>query len=390
MSTPISLHVFEDKPPNDAPNFDPDSFDSLDFFLFEGADIRHDEFMKKFEKLSEKHKLSDIARADMLKLFAQTLPSPNKIFADLPIHNLPIITTNSYVDSKFLIADLISQLALVASKNSSYILQSWSNNCSWEYASDVFCQGELQLVLNTDGAPVFKSSMLAVWPVWVQLYNLPPVLRSSFLNICLFGLWFGGKPDFSDFLSKLGVEIENLCSAATDLCPPLGRVTFKIRSIVCDMPATAYVLCMKQHMVYSSCPHCFIKGFHKSNRMLFKVSKTFILRENDSFKRCGDLADKTKTVVNGVKSYTPLNKFLSLPWDCPIDPMHQVFLGTAKVLSKMIVSLVKGPSALELEKTILNCKVPFEILHRPKCYLNSISGKLLILSCFFFTLDLWH
>ena len=72
--------------------------------------------MKKFEKLSEKHKLSDIARADMLKLFAQTLPSPNKIFADLPIYNLPIITTNSYVDSKFLIADLISQLALVASK----------------------------------------------------------------------------------------------------------------------------------------------------------------------------------------------------------------------------------------------------------------------------------
>ena len=92
------------------------------------------------------------------------------------------------------------------------------------------------------------------------------------------------------------------------------------------MPATAYVLCMKQHMGYSSCPHCFIKGFHKNNRMLFKVSKTFVLRENDSFKRCGDLADKTKTVVNGVKSYTPLNKFLSLPWDCPIDPMHQVFL----------------------------------------------------------------
>ena len=32
MSTPISLHVSEDKPPNDAPNFDPDSFDSLDVF----------------------------------------------------------------------------------------------------------------------------------------------------------------------------------------------------------------------------------------------------------------------------------------------------------------------------------------------------------------------
>ena len=87
---------------------------------------------------------------------------------------------------------------------------------------------------------------------------------------------------FPGFLSKLGVEIENLCSAATDLCPPLGHVTLKIRSIFCDMPATAYVQCMKQHKGYSSCPHCFIIGFHKNNRIVFKVSKTFILRENNS------------------------------------------------------------------------------------------------------------
>ena len=52
----------------------------------------------------------------MLKRFAQTLPSPKNFFADLPIYNLPIITINSYVDSKFLIADSISQIALVASK----------------------------------------------------------------------------------------------------------------------------------------------------------------------------------------------------------------------------------------------------------------------------------
>ena len=52
--------------------------------------------MKIFEKLVEKHKLSDIARADMLKQFAQTLPSPKIFFADLPVYNLPIITINRF------------------------------------------------------------------------------------------------------------------------------------------------------------------------------------------------------------------------------------------------------------------------------------------------------
>ena len=107
------------------------------------------------------------------------------------------------------------------------------------------------------------------------------------------------------------------------------------------MPGTAFVFCMKQHMGHNSCPYCFIKSYHKNKGMLVKVKKAFILQENDSFKNVVS-AGKLKQVVTGLKSSTPLNSFLSLPWDCPVDQMHQVFLGTGKVLSKMLISLVKG------------------------------------------------
>ena len=57
---------------------------------------------------------------------------------------------------------------------------------------------------------------------------------------------------------------------------------------------------------------------------------------------------------------------MSLPWDCPIDPMHQVFLGTGKILTKLIISMLKGNNLIKVEKAIKDVKVPFDVKHRPK------------------------
>ena len=340
--------------------------ESLDIELYEGADIGYDKFMKKFESVCNQHKFSQSARNDVLKMFASTLPRPNKIFAELPITNMPLVTIKKSSDYTYVFVDLLAQIERIVNRNACYVKKSWSASCSWEFSTDLFSEGELQLVLNTDGAPVFKSRKISIWPIWVQVFNLPPVLRSSLSNLSLLGLWYGtSKPDFNQLLSYVSLELSNLCNSTIEH-QKLGRIKLRVRSIICDMPATAYVLCMKQHMGYNSCPHCFIKGYHKNKRMLFKVNKAFILRENDSFKKCGILADKLKQVVSGVKSSTPLNSFLSLPWDCPVDPMHQVFLGTGKVLSKMIISLVKGKLTTLLQGKISNCRVPFDFLHRPK------------------------
>ena len=136
------------------------------------------------------------------------------------------------------------------------------------------------------------------------------------------------------------MELNNVYNTQVEI-RGLGFLKFKVRSIVCDMPATAYVLCMKQHIGYNSCPHCFIKVYHKNRRMLFKINKAFILRERDTFEKGGKLADEFKKNVLGNKSSTPFNKILSLPRDCPIDPMHLVFLSTRKKLSKTLLNLLK-------------------------------------------------
>ena len=106
-----------------------------------------------------------------------------------------------------------------------------------------------------DGAPVFKSSKFSVWPVWVQLYNLPPKLRGAFSNFCLLAMWHGKtKPDFKIMLPRFVFELESLFDARLQV-NGLGEIKFCVRSIVADIPATAYVLCMNQFNGYFSCPH---------------------------------------------------------------------------------------------------------------------------------------
>ena len=77
----------------------------------------------------------------------------------------------------------------------------------------------------------------------------------------------------------------------------------------------------------------------------------------------GMLIEQMKCVV---KSSTPLNSLMSLTWDFPVDPMHQVFLGTGKVLTKMMISLLKGETLMAAENLIKRLKVPFDVKHKPK------------------------
>ena len=355
--------------------------------LFEGASLSTEGFVKDFEALSHKHKLPKIAKNDLLKLFAKALPIPNKLFAKLSMPFLPALTSNVYESGKFVCVDLKTQLEKFLIRNSTYILKSWQDDYPWFTQWDNFKSNEVQLVLNVDGASVFKSSKLSVWPTWVQVFNLPPKLRGAFSNLSLLGLWHGrSKPLFDKLLPLIVFEIESLCEPII-LIEGLETISFRIRTIVADMPATASVLCMNQFNGYSSCPHCFIKGFWQNYRMLISVTKPFKLCENKDFKACGRAAERDGDIKCGIKSSTPLNSILDLPWDCPIDPMHQVFLGTGKVLTKVLVSLAKS-KLKEANNLMMQVKVPFDILHRIMSLDEIKFWKGFDLKLFFFTWDL--
>lgn len=38
-------------------------------------------------------------------------------------------------------------------------------------------QGNLTLVMNTDGVQLFKSSTVSMWPIWIMINELPVTLR---------------------------------------------------------------------------------------------------------------------------------------------------------------------------------------------------------------------
>ena len=184
--------------------------------LFEGASLSTESFMKDFEALSDKHKLPKIAKNVLLKLFAKTLPVRNNLFAKLSMPFFPVHTSNVYESGKFVCVDLKTQLEKILIRNSTYVLKSWQDYYPCFTQRDNFKSNEVQLVLNVDGASVFKSSILSVWPTWVQVFNLPPKQRGAFSNLSHLGLWNGrSKPLFDKICHQLCLK-SSLC--ASQLC----------------------------------------------------------------------------------------------------------------------------------------------------------------------------
>ena len=67
----------------------------------------------------------------------------------------------------------------------SFLQKSIQNNDFFSYSEN------LALTLSTDGVPLFKSSSVSLWPVYLPILNLPPEVRMNSKNIILGGLWIG-------------------------------------------------------------------------------------------------------------------------------------------------------------------------------------------------------
>ncbi|XP_075260432.1 uncharacterized protein LOC142352001 isoform X1 [Convolutriloba macropyga] len=113
-STPLRLDVFETNGDEDARY---DETDIKDFFfqedglpLFAGAHSSTESFMRAFETVADKHKMSKIARSDVLKLFARNLPVPNNLFEKLSIPHLPTVSKYEYQNASFCCVDVKNQI----------------------------------------------------------------------------------------------------------------------------------------------------------------------------------------------------------------------------------------------------------------------------------------
>jgi hypothetical protein len=106
-------------------------------------------------------------------------------------------------------------------------------------------QRNISFTWNTDGIPVFKSSKLAIWPLYCIVNELPYAQRIRRSNMIFAGLWFGStKPNmltyFKPFHSSLRIlETEGIDVESPEAGPFTSRAVLLAGS--CDLPAKCLV-----------------------------------------------------------------------------------------------------------------------------------------------------
>lgn len=185
----------------------------------------------------------------------------------------------------------------------------------------------LELSLNIDGLPLFKSSKISLWPVLCAIHLTPtrifPVTLTSGPS----------KPKDLDFLNDVVAEVQDL------LVNGIQGKKVLMRCVVCDAPAKAMVKAIKLCTGYNGCDKCTQKGLWVDGRVTYpEVQNT--LRTNEMFRR--EMAAKETEGLT-------VSPFLQLPIDMikmfSIDYMHQACLG---VMRKLLVEWVRGNRQVRL------------------------------------------
>ncbi len=219
---------------------------------------------------------------------------------------------------------------------------------------------------NTDGIPVFKSSKMSMWPVYLMLNELPYASRQKSDNMILAGLWFGkGKPLMQSYFEPLHDALCKLETQGIEIKTETERCVLK-GFLICgtfDLPARASVCNMNQYNGQYSCIKCEQRGetckAGKGNVHIYPPQRDNIMgpkRTDASVKACGELAAKESSVkqVQGIKGPSHLSYFrcYSLVRGTGIDYMHGILLGVVKLLANLWFSSEHSDELFSLWKHV--------------------------------------
>ncbi|XP_060599450.1 uncharacterized protein LOC132753052, partial [Ruditapes philippinarum] len=213
-------------------------------------------------------------------------------------------------------------------------------------------ENNLSFALNTDGVPLFKSSNIGIWPVYLLINELPISMRKQRDMSIFYGAWISPKkPQMWSFLKPLYEELKVLETEGCECTDSNGKVfTSKcvLLTCTCDLPARALVYnCMQFNGSYS-CWYCTDKGEtykfptggtchvfpynHKKPKNEPRTSETV---KSDIASVCENIRSNSKNyIVRGHKGpfwFLYLKHFDAIN-SCVIDYMHGVCLGVMKTM----------------------------------------------------------
>lgn len=267
--------------------------------------------------------------------------------------------------------------ALLNLPPSAVITDMYDAKCYRKFVSTLENDGKsvISFIMCLDGTPLFSSSTLSIWPCFLSINELPPVIRMR--NLLLGGLWFGReKPPMDLFLGPLVEHLITLSSPGFNLFFNNDVLSMKAYGIgICvDAAARGPVQCINIHAGYYSCNWCEHPGEYIDNAVRFPCLEELpAYRTHESVvmagRRC--LENPQLEYVMGVRGVSPL---INLPKFDMVDGFvqdfpHNVPFGIGRVfLTEWITntnresSYIGSPENLSsLEKKIASLTPPIEV-----------------------------
>ena len=226
----------------------------------------------------------------------------------------------------------------------------------------------INLVLFSDGVNIKKSTLKKeVWPIWIQIADLPPRIRMARKNIVLAALYVGNRhPDWKDLVPELkneilmGIEIEFAEQV-------MYIVEFKVRLLISDLGAKSHMLNMFNFNGFYGCHFCNVPGKTIGRtHAYYPYIEQGELREtslNDLYVDIAELQKKDMPNVVGVKGKSAFSNIINgLPLTAPIDYMHCVLLGVFPELLKLCYKTLSPQLRSEICTITANSSCPREMV----------------------------
>ncbi|KAL5020963.1 hypothetical protein ScPMuIL_000118 [Solemya velum] len=248
----------------------------------------------------------------------------------------------------------------------------------------------ITLSLFIDGIPLFKSSSVSLWPVYLLINEIAPKKRFSKKNMLLWGVWQGvGKPNMNMFLKPLVSDLVALYKNGFVLFSGQEAVLVKGMLIIAtmDLQARAYVLMMTQHNGLNGCLYCMDPGevvpSGKGHCRVYSCSEQLPVPRTDESARLNALAARQSGNRNegfmgeSVLWYLP---YFSVTTSVVIDYMHGTLLGVSSKFLELWFDKKHSSEPYnihqemtEIDNDLKNIKPPYIIHRLPRVLTNTYS-----------------
>lgn len=267
-----------------------------------------------------------------------------------------------YLSLKYSIESLLSNPITLQScgkwalRNNTNKLQNVYDGAIWK--NFLHCKGKpflanpytLGLTMNIDWFQPFKHTTYSLGAIYITIMNLPRDVRYKRENVILCGLIPGPKEphNVSPFLQPLVSELIELWKGVTmTLNGNKRKVKAALLCVACDVPAGRKVCGFVGHTAHYGCSRCsrYFPGSFGAIDFSGFDRDTWTYRSAINHRKAISKLNKakTKSKIEEIESeggyrYTEL---LKLPYFVPcrmliVDPMHNLFIGTAKRIMKSL------------------------------------------------------